>query len=451
VTPQAADIGQNGPVMKAAVLHRLRAWMGQLLRPSGSLPPLTRRGQLFDLFLALGLGLAAILDGSEVGDAERRTTTYFPRYEIPPAPMVPAPGEDPFRSMDPDQDLLVLVMLMVVMPLVVRRRYPLTVLWLVLGMAPLVSDFDAALRLSFYACVIAAYSAAVYSPFRMPALASLPFAAFLYTQLREEAVPTVPDNAVPFLILIPIAVVAEGLRRWKRRADEDRARLSTLESEQAEALRRAAEHERARIARELHDVVTHNVSVMVIQAGAARKVLDTEPFQAREALLAVEAGGRAAMAELRHVMGLLTMDSDGPDPAGTADLTPQPGLDRLDSLVQRVRDTGVPVELSITGTPRPLPSGVELTAYRVVQEALTNTVKHAVGANARVLVDYGSDELRVEVTDTGGAPGAAAAGGNRRGLIGLRERLAVYGGTLQTRPRVAGGYRLTAQIPLEAS
>ena len=224
---------------------------------------------------------------------------------------------EPFLPIEHDQaGWTVVMLLVVVLPLVLRRRYPLAVLWIVLGTAPLVSDYDAALRLSFYACVIAAYTAAVYSPYRVPALASLPVAALLYTQLREPAVPTVPDDAVPFLILIPIAVAADGLRRWKRRADEGRARLSTLEREQAEALRRAAEHERARIARELHDVVTHNVSVMVIQAGAARKVMDATPDQAREALLAVEAGGRAAMTELRHVMGLLTMDSDGPDPAG---------------------------------------------------------------------------------------------------------------------------------------
>jgi signal transduction histidine kinase len=197
-------------------------------------------------------------------------------------------------------------------------------------------------------------------------------------------------------------------------------------------------------------VVTHNVSVMVIQAGAARKVMHADPDQARDALLAVESGGRAAMAELRHVMGLLTMDSDGPDPAGTADLTPQPGLDRLEALVQRVRDTGTPVELTVTGQPQPLLPGVELAAYRVVQEALTNTVKYAAGAVAAVLVEYGRDQLRVDVTDTGGTPATPAATGNGQGLIGLRERLAVYGGTLRAGPRVSGGYRVTALIPLEA-
>jgi signal transduction histidine kinase len=214
-------------------------------------------------------------------------------------------------------------------------------------------------------------------------------------------------------------------------------------------LRRAAEHERARIARELHDVVTHNVSVMVIQAGAARKVMQANPDQAREALLAVESGGRAAMTELRHVMGLLTMDSDGPDPAATTGLAPQPGLGGLPAMVQRVRETGTPVELTVAGQPRPLLPGVELSAYRVVQEALTNTVKHAAGAAATVLVEYRTDQLRVEVTDTGGITGASGTG-NGHGLIGLRERLAVYGGTLHTGPRVSGGYRVRALFPLPA-
>jgi len=447
--PQAGIVGENGLVMSVALVRRLRAGVRLLLRPSGPLPRLSWRGQTFDVIVALGLLLAAILAGDNE-DVGRRApvVVYGPGHptEVPAPPVA-----EPFLPFEHAQTGWTVVMLLVVaLPLVFRRRYPLAVLWVVLGTAPLVSDYDAALRLSFYACVIAAYTAAVYSPYRVPALASLPVAAFLYTQIREPAVPTVPDNAVPFLILIPIAVAADGLRRWKRRADEGRARLSTLEREQVEALRRAAEHERARIARELHDVVTHNVSVMVIQAGAARKVLDANPDQAREALLAVEAGGRAAMAELRHVMGLLTMDSDGPDPAATTDLTPQPSLGRLEALVQRVRDTGIPVELTVAGQPRPLLPGVELTAYRVVQEALTNTVKHAAGATATALVEYGTDQLRVEVTDTGGTPGASAATGNGHGLIGLRERLAVYGGTLHTGRRLSGGYRVTAQIPLEA-
>lgn len=196
------------------------------------------------------------------------------------------------------------------------------------------------------------------------------------------------------------------------------------------------------------------LSVMIIQAGAARKIMKTSPERAGEALLAVEAGGRAAMTELRHVMGLLTTDDGGggtgPGAEGTGpatELAPQPGLDQLEALVGRVRDTGLPVGLPVTGPSCPLPPGVELAAYRVVQEALTNTVKHASGATAAVTVEYGADRLRVEVTDTGGHPVAAA--GNGRGLIGLRERLAVYDGTLNTGRLLTGGFRVEALIPLE--
>jgi signal transduction histidine kinase len=448
--PPAGSVGENGQVRSVAVAGRLRDRVRLLLRPSGALPPLTWRGQLFDVMVALSLLVAAFLAGNDDEVVRRGPVVEFDPGYPPPVPARPVP--DPFLPIEDSQTGWTVVMfLVVVLPLVFRRRYPLAALWFVLGTALLVNDNDAALRVSFYACVITAYTAAVYSPYRVPALASLPVAASLYASIQEPAVPTVPDNAVPFLILVPIAVAAFGLRRWKRHADEGRAKLSTLEREQAEALRRAAEQERARIARELHDVVTHNVSVMIIQAGAARKIMPANPDQAREALLAVEAGGRAAMAELRHVMGLLTMDSDGTDPAGTAGLTPQPGLDGLQALVQRVRDTGTPAELTVAGEPRPLLPGVELTAYRIVQEALTNTVKHAAGATAEVRVEYGADQLRVEVTDTGGAPSPSAAPGNGRGLIGLRERLAVYGGTLHAGRRLSGGYRVSALIPLEAS
>jgi signal transduction histidine kinase len=174
-------------------------------------------------------------------------------------------------------------------------------------------------------------------------------------------------------------------------------------------------------------------------------VIDVSPDKARQSLLAVEAGGRAAMAELRHVMGLLTMSGDGPEPI---DLVPQPGLDQLPELAGRVRATGVPVELTVTGTPAPLPAGVDLAAYRVVQEALTNTVKHAPGAHVQINVDYGLESLRVEVADTGATFASPEVPGNGRGLMGLRERLALYGGTLQSGIRPTGGYRVSATIPV---
>ncbi|MCT9003993.1 sensor histidine kinase [Streptomyces rhizosphaerihabitans] len=193
----------------------------------------------------------------------------------------------------------------------------------------------------------------------------------------------------------------------------------------------------------MHDVVTHNVSVMVIQAGAARKVMDTAPERSKEALLTVEAGGRAAMAELRHVMGLLAApDHERPD-----SLEPQPGLGQLDALVERVRAAGTPVRVAVSLPPDPLPSGVDLTAYRVVQEALTNTIKHAPGAETSVMIGYAGDCLEIEVMDTGGARDAVPVAGNGRGLIGLRERLAVYHGELTSGPTLVGGYRINARIP----
>ncbi|MBF9129503.1 sensor histidine kinase [Plantactinospora sp. S1510] len=414
----------------------MRAGIRQMLRPSGTLPRLSWRSQAFDV----GLSLTLIA-----------TRAHIRTVQLAPTPTVYDSLPVPARALllpTERHGLDWAIMLLAVAPLIFRRRYPLAMLWVVLCMAPLLAADPVARQLSFLTCVVAGYTAAVYSPYRVPALASLLVAVLLYGNLEEVRV---PPGFIPFLILVPILVSANGLRRWKHRADEGRARMSALERDQIAALGHAAEHERARIARELHDVVTHNVSMMVIQAGAARHVLDTAPERARESLLAIEAGGRAAMTELRHVMGLLTMNSAGPNAAGAADLAPQPGLDRLDALVDRLSDSGVPVTLTRSGQPRPVPAGVELAAYRVVQEALTNTVKYAAGATAAVHVEYAADHLRVHVTDTGGAASTSASTGGGHGLIGLRERLAVYGGTLRAGPRLTGGYRVDAQIPLEGA
>ncbi|WP_405792051.1 sensor histidine kinase [Streptomyces sp. NBC_01506] len=429
--------------MNAAVIDRFRDGAGWLVRsparPTGPVACPSWPSRLFDAGLALVVGIAMtryVLD-----NLTGRASQFA----------YGSPLGQPFGS--GDWVFLMSLAFIVAVPLALRRQYPLTVLWIVMGATALTPPYAA--RLTFYACVIAAYTAAAYSRHRLPTLASLPVAVFLVSRVPDGVAPTVPDQYVPLLISAPIVVAAIGLRTWKVRADEGRSRLSVLEREQADALRRAVEHERGRIARELHDVVTHNVSVMVIQAGAARKVMATSPDDAREALLAVESGGRAAMSELRHVMGLLTMDGEGEGAPGSMDLAPQPGLDQLETLVGRVRDTGVPVAVTVAGRARPMSAGVELTAYRVVQEALTNMVKHAAGATAAVTVEYGTDHLRVEVTDTGGTPGHSghsghpATTGNGRGLIGLHERLAVYGGTLRAGPRPLGGYRVQALIPVE--
>ncbi|MFC5904260.1 sensor histidine kinase [Streptomyces zhihengii] len=409
---------------------------------SGPPPRPTRRARLSDALIALVFTVATVHYGID-------NTGVVVLREI-------APGVEVVLARPAGPGGLVLMVTLAVVAsgaLALRRRYPLAVMCVVT--AATLATPHSVLRLTFYAFVVAVYSAAVYSPYRVATLAALPVSVLLVGTAGNSLTPIVPNEYIALLILVPMAVAAVGLRTWKLRTAEGRTLLSALEREQADALRRAVEQERARIARELHDVVTHNVSVMIIQAGAARKIMPTSPERAGEALLAVEAGGRAAMTELRHVMGLLTMAADGGDTDGgpaaadpAAELAPQPGLDQLEALVGRVRDAGLPVGLTVTGRPRPLPPGLELAAYRVVQEALTNTVKHASGATADVKVDYGPERLRVEVTDSGGRPAAAGAGSGR-GLIGLRERLAVHDGTLANGPRLTGGYRVRALIPLE--
>ncbi|WP_281262326.1 sensor histidine kinase [Saccharothrix carnea] len=425
----------------APVVDRLRAWTTLVVLPTGPLPRPTVRNYVFDVVLALVIGVASVGYAVDSQDVPARVVVGG---LIAPVPPLMPPEPDPGAVFG-----AVLVAVVAAVALVLRRRYPLAVLWVVLY-ATSVTPSDTP-GLTFYSCAVAAYSAAAYSPHRPPALASLVVAVLAVGVFRDSELPVVPNQYVPLLILVPLIVAANGLRTWKVRTDEGLAQVSALEREQAEALRRAVEHERARIARELHDVVTHHVSVMTIQAGAARKVMAVSPDQAQGALLAVEAGGRAAMTELRHVMGLLTMASPEPGGPGPADLAPQPGLAQVEALVARVRDTGVRVESVVRGQLRPLPSGVELAAYRVVQEGLTNAVKHASGGSVVVTVEYGVDFLRVEVVDTGGEAGPGAAVGNGYGLIGLRERLAVYGGTLEARARVGGGYRVAASIPVEAS
>jgi signal transduction histidine kinase len=438
VVTLVADLSGRIGQMSTPIWERLRYWARLLVRPTGPPPSPTRRNQIFDAVLALAIGVAAVRYA--LGDQDV-PSLIVDGMQGPARPLGPV---------EPDQDGrtdAAIAGVMAAAALAFRRRYPLAVLWVVLGLTVAVASDEP--RITFYAAIIATYSAAAYSQYRLPAMATIALMAAAVTAGSDSAIPVVPARYIPLLVLVPLVVAADGMRRWRVRVDESRMQMHELERMQAEALRRATEQERARIARELHDVVTHNVSVMVIQAGAARKVLATAPDKASDALIAVEAGGRAAMAELRQVIGLLGIDGDNTDPHDGADLTPQPGLDQLESLVARVRDAGLPVELTVLGRVRPLSPGVELAAYRVVQESLTNTMKHASGAAAMVTVEHRDDALRIEVVDTGGTPSESGRAGQGRGLIGLRERLAVYGGTLHAGPRLTGGYRVEAHIPVE--
>lgn len=330
------------------------------------------------------------------------------------------------------------------LPLAARRRYPLITFWVVL-LAARATHTDAT-WITVLACAVAAYGAVVHSRHRVLAMGGLVLAAGLAGAGFGNIAPALPGWMGPFVVLLSVGVLGSIVRYWRRQLGAGRHRLAELQRAQADAMRRAVTEERSRIAAELHDVVTHNVNVMVIQAGAARSVMDVEPEQSKQALLAIESGGRAAMAELRHVMGLLAGPGgerlDGPSDG----FEPQPGLEQLDGLVERVRAAGVPVRVTVS-PPGPLPPGIDLAAYRVVQEALTNTIKHAPGAAASVTIGHDGDWLEIEVRDTGGPPGTGPRTGDGRGLIGLRERLAVYGGTLDAGRTAGGGFRIKARVP----
>jgi signal transduction histidine kinase len=408
---------------------RARSVWGTLRRRTGAPPSPTRWAWAADIALALAMLVSTLNSGYH--HAAVNPDQHGPLYGM--NHLIAVGPRDAFWAV------------MTALPLAVRRRFPLAAFWgcevAVMMLHAGVTDANDTAIFTFMSVLIAAYSAAIYSPYRSAMVYSLGAGAILLATTRGGQIPTITRSFVPFLFLIPIVLGANAIGNWRQR-------LQDVEEEREAAMLRAVEQERARIAAELHDVVSHNVSVMVVQAGAARKVLATSPDLAREALLAVEDSGRAAMAELRHVMGLLTMTSQGGDPAGTADLAPQPGLEQIPALVERIRNGGVRVDLAIEGDVIPLPSGLDLAAYRVVQEALTNAVKHAVGALIRVTLDYSPHRLKVDVVDTGGTPSASAATGNGRGLVGLRQRLAVYGGTLSAGPRLTGGYMVSAVIPL---
>ena len=243
------------------------------------------------------------------------------------------------------------------------------------------------------------------------------------------------DQSVPFAVVTLVVMVLV------RRVISDRERRAELaERERDVVAREAVVEERARIARELHDAIAHNVSMMVVQAGAERRVVGEGNGSTREVLETIEHIGRGALTEMRRLVGMLR--SDAVDP-----LEPQPGLDDLPTLVAQVGDAGLPVELHVEGERRRLPVGIELSAYRIVQEALTNALKHAGDATASVNVRYGRDSLELEISDDGGAARQPAITGGH-GLVGMRERVALYGGSLQAGRRPTGGFTVRVLLPI---
>jgi signal transduction histidine kinase len=226
-----------------------------------------------------------------------------------------------------------------------------------------------------------------------------------------------------------------------RQAEAAQQRAVQAEREREEGARRAVFEERVRIARELHDVVAHHVSMMGVQAGAARMVIDRDPPKAKAALAAIEASSRQAVDELHRLLGFLRQAGD------TDDLTPTPGVSQLRSLAAGMSDSDLVVEVDVEGMQRPLPPTVDVSAYRIVQEALTNTLKHSGASRADVTLRYGPGALELEIVDDGRGDGAASAGGTGLGLIGMRERAALHGGTLEAGPLPGRGFAVRVKLP----
>jgi signal transduction histidine kinase len=298
------------------------------------------------------------------------------------------------------------------------------------------------------AILVAAYSVAAYGGRWVSlaglAAAELGAAAVQLTQGRFQA-PTVVGNGLVIGAAWLLGHFVGVRRAYTARLEE---RTAELERARAELARRAVVEERLRLARELHDVVAHAMSVIAVQSGVGAHVASTQPQEAAKALAAIEATSRAALTELRRLLGVLRQDSE---PQGS--LAPVPGLADLEGLLAEVARAGLAVRLRVEGTPSPLPAGVDLSAYRIIQEALTNVVKHAGPARAQVVVGYRDQEVTVEVTDDGRgvtAPTGDGRAGTGHGLIGMRERVAAFGGDLEAGPRPGGGFRVAARLPLAA-
>lgn len=501
----------------------------------------------------IAVWLALRIDG---GDTISVPDTLPVRESDPgrPDPPPPDPSGD---GIDLDPIAGAMLSLLVTMPLAWRRRWPIPVFTVQFAGALLTGNAGSA-RVIFVSVLIGAYSCVVHGRPAWLSVGAVAAACTAVALTYSEVTPPMPEWAASFAILMPIALFGLAIRSARARADAIADRAEALRQSQEASTAAAVARERAMIARELHDIVSHHVSVMVIQAGAAEKVLSTNPGETRKALRAIAGSGREAMGELRHLLGVLAPppgETDHPAtdpvtaPTGHADrstpqaldararepdghlvsprtptvpmpptapsadthktptahapgdahtpgdthtpgdghtsthayssaharahigqtravvsrpstaprweadagipLRPQPGLEQLEALVAKVRAAGQPVDLQCESGR--LSPGIDTTAYRIVREALTNAMRYAPGARTSVRVNSDGSVLTVEVIDDGAPARQPATRGAGSGLLGLSERVAVYGGTLEAGRRISGGFRVRAQIPLEAA
>jgi signal transduction histidine kinase len=385
---------------------------------------LDRRQLLFDAVVAaviLTLGLVGRVDIEGYGDIFLRESNW----------------------------LHILLIILMSAPLALRRVFPTAVFGIVLGSWVVDRAFDYPESLATLGVVVVFYTIGAELPRRRSSYIGGLSALFvlLWTILGTivlESVTAVSIATTTIATVTPLLIGREMFSS-RERAEELRQKVADAENEREESARRAVEEERARIARELHDVVAHQMTVMTIQAEGARRIADGADPRVIEALDTIKATGHAALAEMRRVVGLLR-ETDG-----VAELAPLPRLDDLSSLIEQVRSAGVSVELTVEGDSRPLADGVELSAFRIIQESLTNAVQHGgPGVSADVAVSYGDDSLDVLVDDDGRGAAAAPSNGGGNGLVGMRERVAVLGGSLEAGAKTSGGYRVHASIPYQS-
>jgi signal transduction histidine kinase len=352
----------------------------------------------------------------------------------------------PFAGPRPVNTLLFLSVCLTVLW---RRRAPLVMLFIAVAVLGIQANFfhppSQPPFSTFIILLVAFYSAAVYGEGRRAVIgAAIAFVMeILIIDLPRLLAGVNPGNFIPaWSLYLMLWFVGRTVRQRRLQALQLEDRAARLEIEREEKVRFAVAEERSRISRELHDVVAHSVSVMVVQAQAAQRLLEGEQREARQALGSIETTGRQALTEMRRLLGILRRTE------AELALAPQPSLSQLDALIEQLRASGLPVELRIEGEAKPLPPGVDLSAYRIVQEALTNSLKHAGPSHAQVVIHYLADELELEITDDG--TGNGEGGGAGQGLIGMQERVTLYGGVFQSGRRESGGYSVRARLPLDS-
>jgi signal transduction histidine kinase len=334
--------------------------------------------------------------------------------------------------------LAYLIAVLSVAPVAVRQRVPVLATWIMAGAIAAYGllRYGAEAPGGGVGMMIGMFTVATLRTRRVAALAFVPAMVATAAYLVAGGLPLWSSLLFPTLVLLGAWGLGDGTRRWAERSEQLAARAA-----------QAVADERVRIARELHDIVTHHMSVVSLQAGVAQYVLDSDPPTARSAISAAGDAGRQALAEMRRLLDVLRV-ADDPDSDHDSDHRPQPGLSDLGQLVDRTRKAGLPVEVVVTGRARALPPGPDLCAYRVAQESLTNTLKHAGPATARIELDYGEQTFTLSVSDDGAPSAAGPSSPDSHGIRGMRERAELYGGVLTAGPREQRGFAVTLRLPI---